>query len=244
MVNTQALKIEVSKYQRAGKNIHVIPNGLNLPADEKAIQASSISLPAGKIVVGCIGRFVPEKGYDKVLEAAYQLKNTDPRFHFLLVGGRGLFTQTKDEIHRLGLEDMMTLTGEVPSALPYLKRMDIFLMASSSEGMPHALMEAMWFAKPVVATRVGGIPELVDENNGVLIEPGSTKAIVSALQTLADSPDLCRKFSINNREKIRSYSLPAMAGRVKELYYAVMASEPGERPQLTGKKSINTVKCL
>jgi glycosyltransferase involved in cell wall biosynthesis len=142
----------------------------------------------GKTIIGNVGALDHSKGQDAIIEAARALRESRPELHFVLVGeGRD-----GERFRRAaaGL-DNVEFTGFVENVGDYLAAFDLFVFPSLQEGLGSTLLDAMAFGLPIIASRVGGIPELVqDRVNGLLIAPGRSDELVAALERLLDAPEL------------------------------------------------------
>jgi glycosyltransferase involved in cell wall biosynthesis len=148
--------------------------------------------PTEKVIL-IVGRLSREKDHGTLLQSVYQLKRTAPQHcpHLLIVGEGPERDAIERSVRSLNLAGSVTLTGQVPSAEPYYAIADIAVLSSLSEGSPNALLEAMAARVPVVATRVGGIPEIVtDRESALLIEPGDCAAMTQATAALLNDADL------------------------------------------------------
>ncbi len=222
MVNTGTLRDEILQNKAFAYKIKIIPNGIDLNINQDGIKIASLLSEIKrdrKTIVGCVGRFAPEKRYIDVIEAAKILVRDNSNVHFLLVGGRGNFAECQYIVRKLAIQSYVTFTDEVDNVLSYVKGFDIFLTASVSEGMPNSVMEAMLMGRPIIATRVGGIPELIEDGvNGLLVPPNKPHEIVGALKELLNNENLRRKMSSNNLKKIRNFSIEEMVSKVNKMY--------------------------
>jgi glycosyltransferase involved in cell wall biosynthesis len=118
------------------------------------------------------------------------------------------------------LENTVHLAGEVPEARTYLKAFDIFTLTSRKEGLPYALLEASAAGIPAVASKIGGIPEIIDDNQtGILIEAGNDKQIAQAIEKLLDNPSLRSQMGRAAVAKTSSqFTLEQMISETKALY--------------------------
>lgn len=176
---------------------------------------------AGKPVILIVGRLSREKDHQTLLEALADLrKSGDGDAHLLVVGDGPERTAIKAAIHRLGLAGAVTLTGQVASAEPYYGIADICVLSSLSEGSPNALLEAMAARLPVVATAVGGIPEMVvNGESALLIPPRSTEAMRVAIgRLLTDGPLSRRLVAAAHQRALENYAPAQRAKRLLELY--------------------------
>jgi glycosyltransferase involved in cell wall biosynthesis len=126
-----------------------------------------------------------------------------PDTRFLIVGEGELRGQLERQIHELGLDRHVTLTGFRSDVLGLLKSLDVFAMSSITEGLGSAILEAMACRRPVVATRAGGIPEAVDDNvTGLIVPPQDDTALAAGILRLLRSPELRDQFGQAGRQRV------------------------------------------
>ncbi|MCS6923665.1 MAG: glycosyltransferase [Fimbriimonadales bacterium] len=177
------------------KNPPVIPNGI--PTDEYAPNPEkrahfrrSHGVEPNAIVVVHVGRFVQVKNHALLLRAFAQLHSPQP-LYLWLVGDGELLPATEQLAHDLGVAERVRFWGVRSDVADLLNAADIFTLPSKHEGNPMSVMEAMAAGLPVVATSVGGIPELVEENQmGILVPVDDEPRLAQSLQTLTDNPEL------------------------------------------------------
>lgn len=148
--------------------------------------AESVREPDRPARIICVGRLSVEKGHLVLLDALAALKKTLD-FRCTLIGDGPLRREVEQRINTLGLQDQVTLAGSLPhdEVVGWYDQADAVVLSSFSEGVPVVLMEAMQRGRPVVATWVGGIPELVSHGeSGLLVAPGNADALNQALHTL------------------------------------------------------------
>jgi hypothetical protein len=159
---------------------------------------------------------LPVEGQEYIIEVARRMKDAHPEFQFLLVGGGD------DEVMLRGLAgDLQNISFEGWSDRvgDYLAAFDLFILPSNKEGIGGILLDAMDRALPIIASRVGGLPEIVkDGENGILIEPRSPDQLQEAILRLYDDPDLRRAMGARGREFSRDFTAEAMAARYLDLY--------------------------
>ena len=175
----------------------------------------------GKTVIGHMGELDhSHKGQGTIIEAARQLRESHPELHFLLLG------VGKDETEfRRAAEGLNNIefVGFVDNVAPYLARFDLFVYPSLHEGLGSSLLDALSFGLPIVATRVGGIPELIEhEVNGLLIPPEQPGELVAAVQRLSSDADLRESMSRENRAKASRYSAAHMAASYESIYREIL----------------------
>jgi glycosyltransferase involved in cell wall biosynthesis len=208
-----------------------LPNGVDtvrctpVSEDRKQKLRAGLSLPPQAKVVMYAGRLVPEKRVDHLLRIW-----PDVRTHFptaqLLVLGEGSEQQRLREMRVEGVQ----FTGQVQDAVPYLQAADLFVLPSSTEGLSNSMLEAMSCGLPVLATAVGGAPDVIRHGeSGWLIPPEDVPALRQGLETLLAEDALRFKLGSHARERILSdFSLDSVAGRLAGLYQKLM-EENSER---------------
>ena len=139
------------------------------------------SLPVDCPVIGNIAALVPHKGQDCLIDAASQVSKEVPEARFLIVGTGELHETLRRKIHSLNLEQQVILTGFRNDVLSILRSLDLFVMSSLTEGLGTSVLDAMAARRAVVATRAGGIPEsVVDEETGLLTPVGDANSMSHA----------------------------------------------------------------
>lgn len=177
----------------------------------------------GKMVVGHIGELDhSHKGQGTLIEAARELRGTQPDLHFMLIGnGRD---EQKFREAAAGL-DNVEFVGFVEDVARYLAAFDVFVYPSLREGLGSTLLDAMCFGLPIVASDVGGIPEIVeDQVNGLLVRPGNACDLAAALRRVLNDPDLRAGMGRRNREKATHYGAPRMAASYEAIYQRILKS--------------------
>lgn len=153
----------------------------------------------------CVCRLVPAKGLDVLIEAVAALSRRGTDARLVLVGSGPLDGTLRRKARHLGLERQVSFEGAVgqDDMARHYADADAFCLPSFAEGLPIVLMEAMATGRPVVATRITGIPELVDDGvSGLLVAPGSLEQLVGALERLAASPKLREQMGLAGRQKV------------------------------------------
>ena len=149
----------------------------------------SLGVPAGALVVGTVANLRVTKGYPDLLHAARTVLDALECVHFVSVGRGPLEPELRAMHAQLGLGDRFQLLGHRPDAVRVMSAFDVFCLPSHYEGLPVALMEAVALGLPVVATRVGGLAELVtDGREAVLVPPRRPEQLAEALLALLRDP--------------------------------------------------------
>jgi glycosyltransferase involved in cell wall biosynthesis len=206
----------------------VVPNGIDLapfeePLDRAAVR-QSVGIPADAPVVGTVGRLNAVKRQDLLIRAFARVKQAVPDAHLLIVGDGAAMGELRELTATLSLNDAVHFAGYQPKPQPYLRAMDVFALTSRIEGMPLSVLEAFAAGVPVVASRVGGVPEVVDSgNNGFVFEYGDETALVGRLLELLNGPELARHVGEAGRDSARSrYSAAVMAAAYHRHYLELL----------------------
>jgi glycosyltransferase involved in cell wall biosynthesis len=181
--------------------------GRSTPEARAALRAK-MGIALDRKVILMVGRLSLEKDHLMLLEAINRLSpSLSP--HLIIVGEGPERLSIEQRIRALNLSGAVTLTGQQDSAEPYYGIADVAVLSSRSEGSPNALLEAMAAGVPVVATRVGGIPEMVTDNeSALLVKPGDVSAMTDAIARLLEDSQLAARLTQRSRELIRDRHAP------------------------------------
>ncbi|MGH9381471.1 MAG: glycosyltransferase [Thermoanaerobaculia bacterium] len=219
--------VETRAYQP--EKLVTIENGIDLTRFDPHRQppanlAATWGFEPDAPMIGVVGRLEPQKGHSVLLEAAVHVTRELPKARFLVVGDGHLRSELEAQRSRLGLDSRVVFTGVVHDVPATLSALDAITFPSLWEGLPVALLEAMAMEKPVVATTVGGIPEVVrDGVSGVLVPPGDPEALARGLLGVLRDPTLARRLGTQARQVVRQrYSAQTMHRRILDLYSGLM----------------------
>jgi glycosyltransferase involved in cell wall biosynthesis len=214
----------------APEKVVVVRNGLDLARfDQLAAQPLQSPLPEGPLVA-VIGNLWPVKGHRTLLEAVAQLPPALHRFRFVCAGEGPEREYLQRRIVELGLQERVVLLGHRLDVPVVLSQAVAACLCSSAEGLSNALMEAMAARLPIVATNVGGNPELVGDN-GLLIPPGDARALAEALAALLQAPHL-REMGLRGRRRIEEeLTLDRLADSHGALYRRALGAAPYVREE-------------
>ncbi|MDR3272039.1 MAG: glycosyltransferase [Flavobacteriaceae bacterium] len=153
----------------------------------------------------CVGRLGGIKGYDAMLEVHKKLIDEGVHHHIIVVGKGEDEQILKSSIKRLGVEKTFHLLGHMQNPFPYLKRADAFLQNSKSEGYPLAVKEALLLGKPMVVTGVGGVPEIVINNENAIIIDHNQDQLYQAMKKIIRDVDFRHELEANNQKHFQEY---------------------------------------
>jgi len=170
--------------------------------------------------VATVANLRPEKGHDTLIAAAALVVGQRPDTEFLVVGGGPLDASLKREVELRGLGAQVQFLGERSDVPALLASSDLFVLPSRSEASPNGVLEAMATGLPVVASRVGGLPELIESGvNGLLVEPDRPAELAAAMLDLIGRPHVAAALGVAAREKAeRQYSFDRMVSGFEHLY--------------------------
>jgi glycosyltransferase involved in cell wall biosynthesis len=176
------------------------------------------------LLVASAARLEPQKNPLALIEAFARGLASEPRSHLLMAGAGSQFEAARDRAARLGLSGRVHFLGVRTDVPDLLSASDIFALASEWEGNPLAVMEAMAAGLPVVATAVGGVPELVAEGvTGLLAAPGDPRALGAALASLAEDADLRRAMGEAGRARSAHFDVANMVEGYSALFERLVA---------------------
>jgi len=176
-----------------------------------------------EIVLGYIGRISEEKGLRYLMEAGSKLIHSGVPLKIMIVGDGPQKIEMARFAQQAGLQNKVIFAGFQKDIETWLPSMDIFVLPSLTEGTPMALLESMACGIPVIATAVGGVPQIVDSGkNGILVSPAKTEEIVSAILNIITNKDLHKKLSEAGKETIRNrFNLNKWVNEIESIYLEV-----------------------
>lgn len=203
------------------RRILVIPNALDLDRIEAALATPPPG--AGERRIVAVANLVPVKGHEWLIRAAPRIRSACPDARLLLVGDGPCRASLERLVRDVGVADVVTFAGSVRNPLPLVRASAVFVLPSLGGGLPVALLEALAVRTPVVASRAGSIPEVVEDGRtGLLVPPGDARALADAVVRLLGDPDLARRLREAGAETIRTRFLAsAVVPRIEALYSAL-----------------------
>jgi glycosyltransferase involved in cell wall biosynthesis len=204
--------------------IELIPDGIEIPPElptpeTRAKVRAQWGFGESEFVMGQVGAFAPEKGQDVALAALQQLTPCFPQARLLLAGEGPTLKDLEITQKCKALGDRVRLCGAIENLAEFFPALDLFVMPSKSEGLGSSALMAMSYGLPVVASRVGGLPEVVEEaRTGWLVEPASPSALANAILAAASDRTRLKQWGLNGRERARQFSVDIMVERTEALY--------------------------
>ncbi|MFB3068191.1 MAG: glycosyltransferase family 4 protein [Acidobacteriota bacterium] len=177
-------------------------------------------IEAEELVIGIVSKLWEGKGHEHLIDAMARLLESGYRVKLLIVGDGYLEEKLREKVKSLGIEKAVVFTGFWSNVPEMTAILDVSVLPSFYEGMGRVVLEAMAAGKPVVASRVGGLTELVeDQVSGYLIPPGDVNALVKRLKTLITDPDLRQKMGQEGAHRIRpEHSAETMVKMTHQVY--------------------------
>jgi len=219
------------------RRIDVIRNGVDLAyfgAEVDQIQFRSlVGLSAGDRMVVCVGRLDPLKGHSTLLEAFREVSQQEPNVRLCLVGDGALRVSLAQQADDMRLSGLVNFVGTLTDVRPALAAADVFVLPSNEEGLPGSVIEAQAAGVPVIATSVGGTPELVQHGRtGLLVPPRDPAALSAAILELLGDPARALELSTAAKAAVQELSIDRMVDATLEMYLRI-----GRRMRTTGAEA-------
>jgi glycosyltransferase involved in cell wall biosynthesis len=204
--------------------VALIPTGIEIPRREgcKDVRVE-LGIGPEQPVVGIVGGLRPEKSLDVLVEAVCPLMSDFPNLRVLICGEGGERSKLEALVSEYGLRDVVSFLGWRADVADVIDAFDIAVCSSSREGSPLSVLEYMDAAKPVVATRVGGIPGLVDDGvSGTLVGPEDPGELSASLRRLLVDPALGKEMGAKGRaRRRRDFDLDEIVRQIENLYIGI-----------------------
>jgi glycosyltransferase involved in cell wall biosynthesis len=218
-LSLRVLTVDKVSIIHSGVDVHRFIEG----AKHRTRKRKELGIPADSLVVGYVGWLIPIKGVTYLLDAMAEVVQRHPNSLLLLVGKGDEKGEEeiklKEQVENLGLDDNVRFLGWRPDVDKIMGCFDIFVLPSLNEGMGRVLVEAMSAGLPIVASRVGGIPDLVKHGeNGLLVPPANAGALEQAISNLLSDKERRKRMGETGKTMCRPYSVEAMVDKIHKLY--------------------------
>ena len=228
IVMSEQMKAEVRTLGVPDERMTVLYNSIFLddypPIESERSAREVLGIPERAPTVAVIGRVSAEKGQLLFLEMARKVLDRRPEARFLVVGDGPAMPALRRRIEEMELENQVLLTGHLGDPRDAYAALDVLVIPSSTEGLPNVLLEAFAFSKPVVATRVGGIPEVLqDQTSGYLVDSGDAEALARRVSHLLDHAELARSMGRAGHDTVtKRFTFVERTRRLERLYDQIM----------------------
>jgi glycosyltransferase involved in cell wall biosynthesis len=206
----------------------LVENGIDTDQYARTMPVSEAKVRLGfqprRHLVGAVGRLSAEKGFDLLIRVADRLMKAGLDLTLWILGEGDEKVRLQALIATLGRQDRIRLLGFQAKPAAFFQAMDAFVLSSLREGLPNVLLEAMAFEVPVVATRVAGVPRLIqDGRNGLLVPCADAASLADALQRLLCDPGLRNRLGLAGRQTVADgYSFQARMQKIRSVFDAVL----------------------
>jgi len=215
-------------------NVHVVLNGIDHMAfrRDRGLEPDArraLSLAAADVVIGAVGRVEPQKRFDLLLDAFAALRTRHPRLKLVIAGAGSRLDELREHANRLNLGDSCQLLGNRTDIARLHHAFNLFVQSSDYEGTPNAVLEAMAFETPVVATSAGGTAEILRHGiDGLIVAPRDSGAIASAIESVLRDPDAARTRASAARRRVETdLSFETRMGAVEAIYVELFQRRSG-----------------
>ena len=222
----------VCKTQAAVRRVVCIRNGIELAGvptrTDRWVVRNGLGVDSKTCLIGTLGRLTSVKGLPYLMKAAGILLQHGVKVKVLVVGDGPLRQELERQTLDLGIGESVVFLGHREDTHELMQAIDIFALPSLSEGIPMALLEAMGASRAIIASRVGGVPEVLENGaEGILVEPKDVDGIVEGCLRLIRDPTAAERMGQLARRRVeRDFSAESMADKVASLYLQLAAPPP------------------
>jgi glycosyltransferase involved in cell wall biosynthesis len=226
---SEAVKKDLVKRGIAIEKIVTIYNGINTEYFQNVFDVSVVKkeyvIDQGDFVIGTAGRLSKEKGHSYLIKAFADLVRDSQRVKLIIAGEGPLRTELEDLVGKLALSNHVRFLGYEKNIVRFLSAIDVFILPSLTEGLPISLLEAMASGKPVIASGVGGIREVIQNNiNGIVIPPMDAKAILDSIKFLYHNKEQRTRIGFEGKKHVTvNFSSEDMALAYQNLYSKIIS---------------------
>jgi glycosyltransferase involved in cell wall biosynthesis len=211
----------------AARQVQTVHSGIDLRRCDEVVPASPL-FPPGTRVIGTVGHLAGHKGQRYLIAALPHLLQSHPRIGCVIAGSGELCEALVAQAAELGVAEHIQFTGFRHDVLSLMQQFEIFVFPSVQEGLGTSILDAMALYKPVVATRAGGIPEIVQDGiTGLLVPPQNSVALADAIQYLLQHPAQGKTFGAAGRQRVlQHFTAERMATRTLQVYQQLLNEAP------------------
>jgi L-malate glycosyltransferase len=228
IVNSHAIQSEViEQYGIPPGRTLLSYNGVDLRVFHPEPRIRKV-FPQASIIVGAVCALRPEKRLDLLLAAFARIRRLNDEMRLLIVGSGPMLESLERRCAEFNLQGVCHFEPSKIDVAEWMRSIDVFVMASDSESFPNALLEAMACGCAVIGSRVGGVPELIaDEQNGLLCEPGDAQDLAAKLDRMVSNAELRRRLAQEAARTAReSFSIEFAVARLEKLYESLVDRRP------------------
>lgn len=233
IANSRICAESYSQYVSKGQRVDVIYNAVDtgqFHPEGRCDLKSRFNIRNGEFVIGQIAQITPNKGQDVFIRALAQAVETHPNIRALIVGDTVIdnsdwfLDELKQLVKELDLVDKIVFTGFVEDIVDVYRCLDLVVLPSKSEGFGRTIAEAMAMTKPVIASRVGGLQELVlDGETGILTPPEDSNAFAEAILRMIEDRKLASELGINGRRRVEEkFSIEDSVKKTEQVYMSLL----------------------
>jgi glycosyltransferase involved in cell wall biosynthesis len=199
---SESIQLQLQMCGISPAKIRIIYEGMDMDLFPRRAE-SRPRTPGKPVVVGTVAHLSAEKGLNYLIEAAAMIPAVQSRLRFVIVGDGKCLHDLKELAARKGLSDVFDFAGFHSDTYQFMQSFDIFALPSLSEGLSSAILEAMATSLPIIASNVGGIPELVKNGeNGLLVAPANPAELAQAIQRLVENPAEAERMGSDGRARM------------------------------------------
>ncbi len=220
------------------ERISLFPNAVLLddypPAMPADLARQELGLAASSTCIGIVGRLSQEKRHDLFLEMAADLASSNPDVVFIVVGHGPLQADLQHLADRLKFGNRVVFLGYRSDMQRIYAALNLLVLCSDTEGMPNVVLEAFAYGRPVVATRVGGVPEMItDGENGLVVPAGQRAPLVAAVRALVNDAELAARLGREGRKTVEErFDFRRRTAAVEALYQDILEVSRPQRGSL------------
>lgn len=210
------------------RRVLVVPNGVDLKLYNNISRDNArkkLNIACSNFILIFVGRFAPVKGLPFLIAAVSMIKNEIPNIKLLLIGYGDEQDNLKESVKKLNLENNIVFLGPIENTeIPaYLSASDVFVLPSLSEGLPLVILEAMAAGLPIIATKITGMPEIIQEGkNGFLVEPANPNDLADRIIYLCNNSLVRKYISENNKAKSEHFGWEKIAEKLEDIYISIL----------------------